>query len=129
MRRTALPFVASLCLAAAGCIDLEQEITLNPDGSGKVAVRWVAAPMELGTAKGPEARAKDLLKDEVTKCEGVDTWKDVSCTARNDGKFEFRGTAYFKDFAQLKLHRLLDGPAKILPGRRRQPGPGQRAAE
>jgi hypothetical protein len=93
-----------LLLAAAGCIELEQDFTLNPDGTGKVVVRWVAAPMEIGPAKSPEARAQSLLKDEVTKSEGVDAWKDVTCKARDDGKFEFRGTAYFKDFSQLKLH-------------------------
>jgi hypothetical protein len=103
MRRL-LPIVA-IALAAAGCIELEQDYTLNPDGSGKVVVRWVASPMmELGGDKSPEARAKSLLKDEVAKSEGVDAWKDVSCQVRKDGKYEFRGTAYFRDFSALKLH-------------------------
>ncbi len=104
MRRIAIPALIVVALSTVGCIDLEQEYTLNPDGSGKVAVRWVGSPVELGSDKGADARAKSILKDEVTKCEGVDTWKDVSCKARDDGKFEFRGTAYFKDFGQLKLH-------------------------
>ena len=94
----------ALMFAAAGCVDLEQEYTINPDGSGKVVVHWIGAPFNLGPAKTPEAQAQSLLKDEITKCEGVDAWKDLSCTARDDGKFEFKGTAYFKDLARLKLH-------------------------
>ena len=100
--RFILPCLA-LLLLTAGCIDVEQEYTLNPDGSGKVVVRWLGSPFDIGD-KSAEARAKSLLKDEVTKSEGVDAWKDVSCVARDDGKFEFKGTAYFKDFAQLKLN-------------------------
>jgi len=87
-----------------GCLDLEEEYTLNPDGSGKVAVHWVGSPFSLGPDKGPEAKAKQILKEELTKCEGVDAWKGVSCTLRDDGKFDFKGTAYFKELSKLKLH-------------------------
>lgn len=93
-------------LLAAGCIDLEEEYTLNPDGSGKVAVRWVSAPPGLGGEKGADATAIALLKDEILNAEGVDAWKDASCTVRDDGKFEFKGTAYFTDFSKLKLHNM-----------------------
>jgi len=105
MRKLALilPLVACM-LSTVGCIELEQEYTINPDGSGKVVVHWIGAPFDLGPDKAPDAKAKDLLKDEIMKSEGVDAWRDVSCTARDDGKFEFRGTAYFKDFAKLALH-------------------------
>jgi hypothetical protein len=105
MRKLALvlPLVACM-LSTVGCIDLEQEYTINPDGSGKVVVHWIGAPFDFGPDKAPEARAKELLKDEITKSEGVDAWKDVSCTTRDDGKFEFKATAYFKDFSKLKLH-------------------------
>jgi hypothetical protein len=106
MQKTCLSLLVPLALAAAGCIDLEQEFTLNPDGSGKVAVRWIGAPPMImgGEKKSTEAQARSMLKDEVMKAEGVDAWKDVSCVARDDGKFEFKGTAYFKDFSKLKLH-------------------------
>ncbi len=105
MRKLALvlPLVACM-LSTVGCIELEQEYTINPDGSGKVVVHWIGAPFDFGPDKAPEAKAKSILKDEITKSEGVDAWKDVSCTARDDGKFEFKATAYFKDFSKLKLH-------------------------
>lgn len=105
MRRVSLPaFLSALLLSTVGCIDMEEEYTLNPDGSGKVVVRWVGAPLDFNNEKTAEARAASILRDEVTKSEGIDAWKDVSCAARDDGKFEFKGTAYFKDFAQVKLH-------------------------
>lgn len=105
MRRFTPPiFLVGLLVSTAGCIDVEQEYTINPDGSGKVVLRWVGAPLTLGSDKSADEKARDLLKGQVTQSEGVDAWKDISCTARDDGKFEFKGTAYFKDIARLKLH-------------------------
>ena len=105
MRRFVLfASMLALLLATIGCIELDEEFTLNPDGSGKVAVHWIGSPLDFGAGKGAEARAKSFLKDEVTQCEGVDAWQDVSCVVRPDGKYEFKGTAYFRDASQLKLH-------------------------
>src|SRR5437867_797490 len=37
--------VLGLAFAAAGCLDIDQEFTLNPDDSGKVDIRQIAPPM------------------------------------------------------------------------------------
>ncbi|HYF01402.1 MAG TPA: hypothetical protein VEJ18_20940 [Planctomycetota bacterium] len=103
MRKT-VPLLFAL---AAGCLDLEQAYTLNPDGSGKVVVRSVFAPfsLQLGEReKSPEEGLLQAAREEITKAEGVDAWSEVSWARRPDGKSEFRGTAYFRDVSKLKLH-------------------------
>lgn len=103
--------MATAALLLAGCLDLEQEYWLNPDGSGKVAVRWVGpARLDLNftgaekKAVDPEAELKKVVGGELGKAKGVDCWKDVSYKLRQDGKLEFRATAYFRDISALKLH-------------------------
>lgn len=103
MRKT----VPVLFVLAAGCIDLEQTYTLNPDGSGKVAVRSVFTPfsLQLGDKeKVPDEQILEAVREEITKAEGVDAWSDVAWSRRPDGKSEFRGTAYFRDVSKLSLH-------------------------
>jgi hypothetical protein len=95
-----------LAVAAAGCLDSNHEYSLNPDGSGKVAVKLVFTPfnLDLGAEKTPDEKLKDAARAELEKAEGVDAWKDVAFRLRPDGKSEFQGTAYFKDLSKLKLH-------------------------
>jgi hypothetical protein len=97
-----------LAFGLAGCIDLDEAFQINPDGSGKVVVRMVFTPFRLdfGPEKDPssEDQLKDAARDEIEKAKGVEAWSDVAWTRRPDGKAEFKGTAYFKDLAALKLH-------------------------
>lgn len=105
MRRFTPPIILiGLLVSTGGCLDVEQEYTINPDGSGRVVLRWVGAPLTLASDKTADEKAGELLQGQVNQSESVDAWKDISCTARDDGKFEFKGTAYFKDIAKLKLH-------------------------
>jgi hypothetical protein len=97
---------ALLAFAAAGCLDSNHEYVLNPDGSGKVAVKLVFTPfkIDVGGEKTPEEQLKESVRNEIERAEGVDAWKDVSYRLLADGKSEFAGTAYFKDLSKLKLH-------------------------
>ncbi len=115
MHRLIVPAIAVLGLI--GCIDQNEEYTLNPDASGKVVVRMIYNPMGFSFSEGekedPKQAMKDSVRTEMEKAEGVETWKDVSFKLRDDGKVEFHGTAYFRNFAKLKLHRQgFDGPLK-----------------
>ncbi len=106
MRILSAAAVLALALAAAGCLDLDQEFTLNPDGSGKVVLRSVAPPVSFdltGKDTSPEKTMQKAVREELEKSEGVDAWKDVSASLRDDGKIEFKATAYFKDISKLKL--------------------------
>ena len=98
------PLPALLALVLAGCLDSTQDYVLNPDGSGKVAVKMVFSKIEIGPEKPAAEALADAARDEVEKAEGVDAWTNVSFKTLPDGKSEFLGTAYFKDFSRLKLH-------------------------
>ena len=104
MRRNyvlALLTAALLCLT--GCFEVEQEFTLNPDGSGKV-VHQVKQPDVMGQG---EAGLKNVLESHMNS-EGVDSWSDVSVEITDDGSFLFTGTAYFSDLNELELENGLE---------------------
>jgi len=107
MKTLRLAAILGLGLTLAGCFDLDQEFTLNPDGSGKVVLRSIFPPVSFDLTDKTPAPEKAMMKavrEELEKSEGVDAWKDVSAVLRDDGKVEMRATAYFRDFSQLKLH-------------------------
>jgi hypothetical protein len=105
--------VGALCLLLTGCIQSEQVFTLNPDGSGKVAMTLVMPlnPFEGVMEGGPPgakkqtlAEKKRLFVDKLLRgAKGVDAWKDVSAEFTREGLLKFQGTAYFKDLSQLKV--------------------------
>ncbi len=93
--------------ALAGCIDLDQDYRINPDGSGKVAVRMIFSPFRLDLGekeRTPDEQLQDAVRDEIEKSKGVEAWSDVTWSRRADGKSEFKGTAYFQELSALKLH-------------------------
>lgn len=103
--------VVALAFCALGCIEREEEYTLNPDGSGKAVIAWVGAPFDpFGRGeKDPEVILKRLIRQELESKKGIDCWKDVTFSLRPDGKITFRGTAYFKSFNDLQDNDE-DGP-------------------
>lgn len=104
-----------LC-SLTGCIDLKEDYTLNPDGSGKVHVKAIMAVqmdfMSMDVLDGqpkmdrsdPQAATRQAVAMELAKAKGVDAWKDVSYKLMDDGRVAFEGTAYFPDISDLKLH-------------------------
>ncbi len=106
MRSLSAILVAAAALSMAACIDLEEEFTLNPDGSGRVVIKSIFAPTDIfGTkSKDPDDMAKKAVRDELEKAQGIDAWKDVTWTLQDDGKVRFQGTAYFKDISKVKFH-------------------------
>jgi hypothetical protein len=92
-------------LALAGCLDLDDDFTLNPDGSGKVKIKCVSAPVsfDIGEKKSPDEVMRKSVRETLEQSTGVDAWSDVVAAIRDDGKMSFTGTAYFKDIDQLRL--------------------------
>jgi hypothetical protein len=78
-------------------LHLDHDYVLNPDGSGKVALRWE------GDSPSPELQAPQFIGSEVMKGKGIDAWGDLACTLE-DGKLKFTATAYFKKIAELRFH-------------------------
>ncbi len=96
----------------AGCFEIKQEYTINPDGSGKTKIEVItnSAMSAIGKAFGkdekgtPEmAAAKSLLE----KSKGVEVWKDITYGALEDGRVYVRGTAYFSDIHKLKIDQSI----------------------
>jgi hypothetical protein len=101
--------VAAMALAAmlAGCLEVKQDYTLNPDCSGKVIVDLLAQEMPINAgqadAPDPEILAKQTVRRMLDGADGVDVWADVAYNRADDGRTHFKGTAYFKDLSKLKL--------------------------
>ncbi len=95
-----------LSLCAAGCIDTKQEFFLNPDGSGKVIheTSLQSLNITIGIQESAESKQKKMVKAEIEKSIGIETWKDVSFEPVGDDQVKFKGTAYFKDVNKLKIH-------------------------
>jgi hypothetical protein len=94
-----------LAFVALGCLDREEEYTINPDGAGKVKISWVGAPFD-GMRAGkddPDEIMKSTVRSQLSRAQGIDCWKDVTFSLRDDGKIAFRGTAYFKNVGAVNL--------------------------
>ncbi len=75
-------------------MNLDHEFTLNPDGSGKVALHWT----------GPASAEPDaFVRSEISGARGVDAWSGISCSA-DSGELVFKATAYFPVLKDLRFH-------------------------
>ncbi len=78
-------------------VELEHDFTFNPDGSGRVAVRW-SGPTGRGAPEPGE-----FLRSELERAQGVEAWADVRCEVEGD-RLVFAGTAWFPDVTALRFH-------------------------
>jgi VHL beta domain len=93
-----LPFLA-------GCIDTNDQFTVNPDGSGKVVHEAILTTISMNN-QTPQDALKGNIKRILQNTTGVDAWKDVTYKIQDDGKTYFKGTAYFPDINNLKIDNL-----------------------
>ena len=95
----------------AGCLETKKEVTLNPDGSGKMiyTVKQPLNPMmsmsiNNGDAKeSPKENAKKEVEKILADSTGVDAWENVSYKIGENGSLIFTGTAYFKSYNKVKI--------------------------
>lgn len=76
-------------------VHLAHEFFFNPDGSGKVKVRWS------GPLQGADPR--NFIGEEVGKAKGVEAWSDISYAPEGD-RLVFQATAYFRNVSELRFH-------------------------
>lgn len=77
-------------------LELHQDFTFNPDGSGRVTLTWT----------GPAAGAPptdEFVRGELERANGVDAWDDVRCEIADD-RLVFTATAWFADSRALRFH-------------------------
>lgn len=77
--------------------ELHHDFLFNPDGSGRVTVRWT------GPAGGGAPPPADFLRQEIERATGVDAWDDVRCEVEGE-QLVFSGTAWFPDATALRFH-------------------------
>ncbi len=103
MKKSLLITLLAVLLFLMGCE--ETEITLNPDGSGKLVYRTTLFDMIDTDLSGNELEAslkQSIRSNILTDFKGVDAWKDVTYNVNEMGDLSFEGTAYFKDINQLE---------------------------
>ena len=98
--------LAVVCVFLSGCFDTKQDITLNPDGTGKMVIESVFAQTPAlfkGTSQAsPQEGVTNFIHKLIEEAGGVDAWRDISFHQRDDGKAFFRGTAYFADLSKFR---------------------------
>ncbi|MEA3368388.1 MAG: hypothetical protein U9R68_09780 [Planctomycetota bacterium] len=138
--RTALLALVTVAAAAlvAGCLETKQDVTVNPDGSGKTRVEIVMSDVPFSMTPqqdppDPQVTAKRFAKSVLEKSKGVDAWSDVAFKRTEDNRTRFTGTAYFRDFAAMNLQagkmkgvtleKTADGGMVLQVETQQQPGP------
>jgi hypothetical protein len=99
------------CVLFTGCFETKQDITLNPDGSGKMVVESVFTQMpalaRMDSAALPNEGLTNFIRKTLEETAGVEAWRDISFHQRPDGRAYFRGTAYFADLSKLQIGSML----------------------
>lgn len=115
MRGLAIGVAAVLAAAlVAGCFEGKADVHLNPDGTGKIVGQMAFRPVEPWASRAsadeaatavndPEAQAKEIVSKILKSSRGVKAWKDVSFRRTEDGRIEFKGTAYFTKLSDVKI--------------------------
>lgn len=119
VHRKLLALLAMGALALAGCLEAKREITLNPDGSGKVlmANKMQIPPMLKGNPNfdadtmGKEM-AREMAANLIESAQGIEAWTDVAYKMTDDGRMFATGVGYFKDVTKTQLEQG-EQPAKL----------------
>ena len=84
-----------LALSCAGCFEVEDQWTLNPDGSGQVVRQVTLSPR----GKTPE----EWTRWGIERSSGAAAWSDYRSATLPDGRLQIRLTAHFADLGALDL--------------------------
>lgn len=113
MKRISLAVVLLAGLLSAGCVDIEQEILMNHDGSGKIVEKIALTPRGMrlfeGMKKrtGSDAAAPAIFSDEAfqarMKAMGEVTLVSKAEVELPDGRKQLNATYAFKDANKIKF--------------------------
>lgn len=121
---------AAAAVAAAiglpSCLDIEQHLVINPDGSGKVTMtaslamgglEGLAAGLAGGAGDsepGKQLKPREQAREfaiSMLRAQGIEAWSDVTYGVGKDGKTRASVTGYFPDVTKVKLSKAMEGPA------------------
>lgn len=127
MTPIARPFLlipAAATLALTSCLETDEKLLLNPDGSGKALVKIrVAGGGNLGLDFGeeaeepnPEEMARDTALGLLGGAQGVEAWSKVKYRIDDEGMTEFTGVAYFPDITKFSVGSMDSGGMSMSGG-------------
>lgn len=112
---------------ASSCLNVEQKLALNPDGSGKITITTAIAMPDLGALAGglggnndeaekpkPKEQARELVV-ALLRAEGIEAWTDVSYGVAKDGKTTATATGYFPDATKVRLSKPMNDGGEAEP--------------
>jgi hypothetical protein len=112
LKRLGLALLAAASLTLPSCIQSDQNTMINPDGSGKFKLSLTMDLGQLmqgleglggGAGKMKEDPMEQMLKELVSKTEGVDVWSQAKLEKDDAGKSKVVVEGYFKDVNKLKM--------------------------
>jgi len=102
--------IPAMLAFVTGCQEIDEEYTINPDGSGKVTVAVKGIPY-FGAFEELEPGDPIPSKEEMAGSQlmgffrqmglRADAWSDVEYGMDDDGTIRFRGTGYFRDISAI----------------------------
>lgn len=106
------------CLAVlmAGCVEVHQYVTLNPDRSAKIRMHLIFDPQAIKDVSPDEAidwdqeiaqaaiSMQDLASQFITEAAGVEAWTDYEFKQFRSGRIEVFATAYSPDINSFELN-------------------------
>jgi|GEM_PF-6828714 len=112
-------FFLLAAMLMSGCREVKRHYVINPDLSGKVEVHsktGLDPLMQLDSqSKQPDSeKIKRAAKSILDSTAGIDVWKEVTLSMNDEGKLEFKGTAYFKDFNALNLDTSITSSNRLV---------------
>jgi hypothetical protein len=117
LRKCLIPSLAATgALILSACIDNEQKLVLNPDGSGKaqVAIKVVGGGLNFGDEKpDPKQVARETAAGLIGGAQGVDAWTKVKVDVDKEGRSVFSGVAYFSDITKFSVGGMDGGGMKM----------------
>jgi len=105
-RRAALLLLVLLLVGLAGCVKLRQAVTVMPDGSGKIEMRFGLSPKLIDLAKeNDEDPFREVLPAVmVDKTRGIAAFTEPKRSQGDDGFTYMTYTMYFRDINQVKVN-------------------------
>ena len=97
--------VAWAALFLVGCKDVTETYYLNPDGSGKVEVTYLA---QVAEDKGDFINQPNrIVRRTITNSKGIEAWSNVEwkmVEVKKEKRLQFKGTGYFPNIQKVVIN-------------------------
>jgi tetratricopeptide (TPR) repeat protein len=92
----------------AGCIQGQASLSLNPDGSGSIKFEGLYDPHCCRDNPTDVSQVFqsfiEQIKNTLAESEGIEAWNDMDWRILDNGKFYFKGQAFFKSINDVNIH-------------------------